>query len=181
MKLFGSFAPAVVLASGLFATPLLAQQPESRPYAVGNPLGVPVTPTDGRSFEVISANVRVFGAIFSAESCSYDPERGVIVVPNRGVPQSVQTNDAWVSFINHDGSVHTPRWIGVQGPAQRAALSPTLVLNSPSAATLLAVSCTLLTAMGARARASQALPSSAASTCAPARRPARRALKASPG
>jgi hypothetical protein len=127
MKRIGLLA---VLAAGL-AGPALAQQQETRPYGVGNPLGLPVTATAGREFEPISSNVKVFGAIFSAESCSYDAERGVIVVPNRGVPQSVQGNDAWVSFINHDGSVHTARWIGVQGPAQRANLSPPLVLNEP--------------------------------------------------
>jgi hypothetical protein len=43
----------------------------------------------------------------------------------------VQTNDAFVSFINHDGSVHTARWIGVQGPADRSRLTPPLVLNEP--------------------------------------------------
>ena len=79
----------------------------------------------------ISSNVKVYGAIYSAESCSYDPERGVIVVPNRGVTQNVQTNDSWVSFINHDGSVHTARWIGVQNPGGRASLTPPLVLNEP--------------------------------------------------
>ncbi len=31
------------------------------------------------------------------------PVRGLIVVPSRGVAQNVQTNNAWVSFINHDG------------------------------------------------------------------------------
>jgi hypothetical protein len=75
--------------------------------------------------------VKVYGAIYSAESCSYDATRGVIVVPNRGVPQNVQTNNAWVSFINHDGSVHTARWIGVQNPPERASLTPPLVLNEP--------------------------------------------------
>ena len=79
----------------------------------------------------MSSNVKVYGAIYSAESCSYDAERGVIVVPNRGVPQAVQTNNAWVSFINHDGSVQTARWIGVQNSADRAALTPPLVLNDP--------------------------------------------------
>src|SRR5690349_393484 len=84
----------------VIATPVLAQQPPSpQPYVVGNPLGLPVAPTADRSFEPISSNVKVYGAIYSAESCSYDPERGVIVVPNRGVPQTVQTNNAWVSFI----------------------------------------------------------------------------------
>jgi sugar lactone lactonase YvrE len=37
-----------------------------------------------------------------------------------------------VSFINHDGSVHTARWIGVQNPGdQRNNLTPPLVLNEP--------------------------------------------------
>ncbi len=128
----GSLGRAAGLAISLLAAPALAQQPEApRPYSVGNPLGVPATATPGREFEAISSNVKVYGAIYSAESCSYDAGRGVIVVPNRGVPQNVQPNNAWVSFINHDGSVHTARWIGVQGPAQRSSLTPPLVLNEP--------------------------------------------------
>jgi hypothetical protein len=79
----------------------------------------------------MSSNVKVFGSIYSAESCSYDETRNLIVVPNRGVAQAVQTNNAWVSFINHDGSVHTSRWIGIQTPEQRANLKPPLVLNEP--------------------------------------------------
>ena len=102
-----------------------------QPFSVGNRLGLPIVPAAGGAFEAISPNVKVFGAIYSAESCSYDAERGVIVVPNRGVPQTVQTNNAWISFINHDGSVHTARWIGVQTPAERSALTPPLVLNEP--------------------------------------------------
>src|SRR5687768_8411271 len=121
---------AAVAISG--AQPVLAQQPPaSQPFVIGNRLGLPVEPAADRTFEPISPNVKVYGAIYSAESCSYDAERGVIVVPNRGVPQDVRTNDAWVSFINHDGSVHTARWIGVQGPAQRSTLTPPLVLNDP--------------------------------------------------
>ena len=106
-----------------------AQQPQ--PYSVGNRLGLPVTPVADGAFEPISSNVKVYGAIYSAESCSYDAGRGVIVVPNRGVPQNVQANNAWVSFVNHDGSVHTARWIGVQNPLERATLTPPLVLNEP--------------------------------------------------
>jgi hypothetical protein len=98
---------------------------------VGNRLGLPVTPTPDGKFEAISSNVKVYGSIYSAESCSYDATRGLIVVPNRGVPQNVQTNNAWVSFLNHDGSVHTARWIGVQNPGDRAGLTPPLVLNEP--------------------------------------------------
>ena len=117
---------------GVVAAPLLAQQtPASQPFFVGNRLGLPINPAADGTFEAISSNVKVYGAIYSAESCSYDASRGVIVVPNRGVPQTVQTNNAWVSFINHDGSVHTARWIGVQSPADRGNLTPPLVLNEP--------------------------------------------------
>jgi hypothetical protein len=123
---------AAVLVSGITPGDTLAQQPPGpRPFFVGNPLGLPVEPATGAAFEPISSNVKVYGAIYSAESCSYDAERGVIVVPNRGVPQTVQINNACISFINHDGSVHTARWIGVQNAPDRANLTPPLVLNDP--------------------------------------------------
>ena len=124
------FLPAAAaLVLSVVAGPALAQQPQApQPYSVGNPLGV--AGADG-AFGAISSNVKVYGAIYSAESCSYDAERGLIVVPNRGTPQNVQANDAWVSFINHDGSVHTTRWIGVQNPIGRARLTPPLMLNEP--------------------------------------------------
>ena len=127
-------AGAGILAIGMAAGALLAQQPPQgpQPFFVGNRLGLPINPAADGSFEAMSSNVKVYGAIYSAESCSYDPDRGLIVVPNRGVPQNVQTNNAWVSFINHDGSVHTARWIGVQNPGDaRANLKPPLVLNEP--------------------------------------------------
>jgi hypothetical protein len=121
-------ASAVVLTAGCS----VAQQTQgTQPFTVGNPIGMPVTPASNGSFDPVSSNVKVYGAIYSAESCSYDAQRGVIVVPNRVVPQNVQVNDAFVSFINHDGSVNTARWIGVQSPADRAKLSPALVLNEP--------------------------------------------------
>ena len=121
-------AAGAALVAAVAADPALAQQPQApQPYSVGNPLGVSA---DG-AFGAMSSNVKVHGAIYSAESCSYDAERGLIVVPNRGNSQGVQANDAWVSFINHDGSVHTARWIGVQNPMGRANLTPRLVLNEP--------------------------------------------------
>jgi len=114
----------------------LAQQPQApagpQPYFVGNRLGLPINPAPDGAFNPMSSNVKVYGAIYSAESCSYDPARGVIVVPNRGVAQNVQTNNAWISFINHDGSVHTARWVGIQNPgAQRDNMTTKLVLNEP--------------------------------------------------
>jgi SMP-30/Gluconolactonase/LRE-like region len=125
---------AGTLAIGFVAGALLAQQPPQgpQPFFVGNRLGLPINPSADGSFEPMSSNVKVYGSIYSAESCSYDPGRELIVVPNRGVPQNVQTNNAWVSFLNHDGSVHTARWIGVQNPGDaRANLKPPLVLNEP--------------------------------------------------
>src|SRR5688572_10902226 len=125
-------AGAAALVIGIVPGGSPAQQPQGpQPFVVGSPLGLPVTPAADRAFEPVSSNVKVYGAIYSAESCSYDEGRGVIVVPNRGVPQNVQANNAWVSLINHDGSVHTARWIGVQNPAERANLTPPLVLNEP--------------------------------------------------
>ena len=123
---------AAALLIGVFAGPARAQQEEDAPpYPVGNPLGMPASPAADEAFEQISSNVTVYGAVVSAESCTYDAEREVIVALNRGVPQRVRTNDAWVSLINHDGSVHTPRWIGIQRPSERADLSPPLTLNEP--------------------------------------------------
>jgi hypothetical protein len=133
MKSMTALVGAAILAIGFAAGALLAQPPQQgpQPFSVGNRLGLPVTPAADGAFDAISSNVKVYGAIYSAESCSYDPGRGVIVVPNRGVPQNVQTNNAWVSFINHDGSVNTARWLGIQNPADRASLTPPLVLNEP--------------------------------------------------
>jgi hypothetical protein len=122
----------------LIAASLHAQQPaaggaqQPQPYMLGNPLGLPINPAPNGTFNPMSSNVKVYGAIYSAESCSYDPDRGLIVVPNRGVAQNVQTNNAWISFLNHDGSVHTARWIGIANPGpQRSNSTPPLVLNEP--------------------------------------------------
>jgi hypothetical protein len=125
---------AVTMAAGIATGVLLAQQPSPtpQPYFVGNRLGLPINPAPDGAFEPTSSNVKMYGSIYSAESCSYDGTRGVIVVPNRGVPQTVQTNNAWISFLNHDGSVHTARWIGVQNAGEpRSLLTPPLVLNEP--------------------------------------------------
>jgi SMP-30/gluconolaconase/LRE-like protein len=127
---------AAMLLIGMAAGVLMAQAPAQptgpQPYSVGNPLGMPINPAPDGKFDPMSKNVKVYGAIYSAESCSYDPTRRVIVVPNRGVAQNVQTNNAWISFINHDGSVHTARWVGIQNPGdQRSTMKPALLLNEP--------------------------------------------------
>ena len=128
---FGATALAITIGAGLVA----AQQPTRSPAILGwEPLGLPITPAADGAFNAMSSNVKVYGAIYSAESCSYDPVRNLIVVPNRSVGQNVQTNNGWVSLLNHDGSVHTARWIGVQNPGdQRANMKPPLVSSLPAA------------------------------------------------
>ena len=132
------FTTGIALLAGLALGTAIAQQgappaPTAPvPYFVGNRLGMPINPAADGVFNAMSNNVKVYGSVYSAESCSYDPVRRVIVVPNRGVGQNVRTNDAWITFLNHDGSVHTSRWIGVQNPGdQRNNMTPPLVLNEP--------------------------------------------------
>jgi SMP-30/Gluconolactonase/LRE-like region len=96
------------------------QAPQSTTFAAGTPLGV--TASDGK-YTPMSSNVKVYGAIVSAESCSYDATRDLIVAVNRGADQKQAPNDGFVSLLNHDGSVNTSLWIG----ATRAGL----VLNQP--------------------------------------------------
>jgi sugar lactone lactonase YvrE len=104
---------------GIFAATIGAASAQ-QPFAAGAPLG---TTVDGQ-FVPMSANVKVYGAVVNAESCSYDSRRGLIIVVNRGVNQDQVPNDGFVSLLNHDGSVHTTRWIGVTRNG--------LVLNHPS-------------------------------------------------
>jgi hypothetical protein len=99
-----------LLLSLVFAAPALAQGPATPgPFVAGRPLGLAV---DG-AYEPMSSNVKVYGAAVNVESCSYDPVRKLIILPSRGAEQTQLTNDAFVSLLNHDGSVHTSRWIGV--------------------------------------------------------------------
>ena len=58
----------------------------SPPFEAGMPLGVA---TEGK-FAPISPNVKVYGAVVSAESCSYDATRDLIMVVNRGANQDVR-------------------------------------------------------------------------------------------
>src|SRR6187455_127622 len=138
-----NLGPVSVLTLVALAGEVFAQQPPPQPrdYYVGTPgVGLPVAPpvpatgneTPPNAFAPASRNVRMYGALYSVESCVYDPSRGVIVAPSRGVGQAVRANDAWIAFVNHDGSVHTPRWIGIQNAgAERDSMTPPLVLNEP--------------------------------------------------
>ena len=111
-SIMGMLVPVVLLA-GMVTNPALAQEtskatPAAKPFVAGRPLGV----MQKGAYTPMSSNVKVYGAVVNAESCSYDPVRGLIVVPNRGAEQHETPNDGFVSLLNHDGSVHTARWIG---------------------------------------------------------------------
>lgn len=88
-------------------------------FEAGKPLGIV---TDGRHIPM-SPNVKVYGAIVNAESCSYDPARGLVMIINRGATQKEAPNDGFVSLMNPDGSVHTAKWIGANRNG--------LILNQP--------------------------------------------------
>ena len=83
----------------------------------GTPLGA--TNEAGQQ-KTMSSNVKVYGSFHFAESCTFDPNRNLILAMNAGNPQNVAQNDGFVSLINPDGSVHTAKWIG----ATRDGLEP---------------------------------------------------------
>jgi sugar lactone lactonase YvrE len=89
-----------------------------RPFAAGQPLGA--TNEAGQA-KTMSSNVKVYGSFHFAESCTFDPDRNVIIAMNAanprtpaqpGSPPSLEPNDGFASLINPDGSVHTSKWIG---------------------------------------------------------------------
>lgn len=128
MPLTCSPLPSLVMVCSLGGAAFAQNPGESTPYAAGDSLAI----VDHRAERVPrDAGVAVYGAVVSAESCVYDPARGLIAVVNRGERPDVQLNDAFVSLLRADGSVHTPRWIGAQAPAARAELDPPLALNEP--------------------------------------------------
>ncbi|OFE13235.1 gluconolaconase [Pseudohongiella acticola] len=78
-------------------------------FTAGEPLA---TVNEAGEATPMSSNVKVFGSFRFAESCTFDPERNLILAMNAGVPQAMEENDGYVSLINPDGSVHTAKWIG---------------------------------------------------------------------
>jgi sugar lactone lactonase YvrE len=108
---------AALLMTGAALAQAPAQQPaQPQPYRVGTPLGA--TNEAGQQ-KTMSSNVKVYGSFHFAESCTFDPERNLILAINAGNPRDMGTpppltpNDGFVSLINPDGSVHTSKWIGV--------------------------------------------------------------------
>ena len=76
-------------------------------FATGGPLGAV---NEEGNFVAMSDNVTVYGSFHFTESCTFDPERNLILSMNRG--NDGGSDDGYVSLINPDGSVHTSKWIG---------------------------------------------------------------------
>lgn len=107
IKSAGSRLFGIAVASGLLAS---AAQVTAQEFRAGEPIGA----VNEAGVRVpMSANVKVYGSFHFSESCTFDPERNLILAMNNGERGDGTENDGFVSLINPDGSVHTPKWIGV--------------------------------------------------------------------
>lgn len=95
---FGSTPILATAATLVLAAPLAGQDPAGT-FVAGEPLDV-------------MDNTRIYGSFHFTESCSYDPERNLILAPSLGNRGAAGDDDGYVSLINPDGSVHTLKWIG---------------------------------------------------------------------
>lgn len=100
--------------------PLLSAAVAAQEFQAGEPLSA--VNEAGVKMEM-SKNVKVYGSFHFTESCTFDPQRNLILSMNAGDRSEGAPEDGYVSLINPDGSVHTAKWIG----ATRDGLS----LNSP--------------------------------------------------
>ncbi|MEM9313108.1 MAG: SMP-30/gluconolactonase/LRE family protein [Pseudomonadota bacterium] len=92
----------------IIATTLWVQA-SAQEFTAGLPLGR--VNEAGERMEM-SENVTVFGSFHFAESCTFDPDRNLIIAMNAGVRAEGYEADGYASLINPDGSVHTAKWIG---------------------------------------------------------------------
>lgn len=103
-------APALVHTFLLLPALLLSIASTAQEFRAGEPIGA----VNEQGVRVpMSANVKVYGSFHFSESCTFDPERNLILAMNNGERGDGNENDGFVSLINPDGSVHTPKWIGV--------------------------------------------------------------------
>lgn len=95
----GALALGLTASGAAFAQAAPAPDPATLPFEAGKPLAA-------------SDNVKIIGGMRFAESCSYDAERDVYVLPNAGIAQNLQENDGSVTLMNPDGTAHTIKFIG---------------------------------------------------------------------
>ncbi len=94
--------PFVVLAC-------VSLQGRAQEFVAGQPIGA-VNEAGVRV--AMSDNVKVYGSFHFSESCTFDSARNLILAMNTGNRADGTENDGFVSLINPDGSVHTPKGIG---------------------------------------------------------------------
>lgn len=94
----------LALFSASIALPAVAQD-----FVAGEPLG---TVNESGVNTPLSSNVKVFGSFHFSESCTFDPDKNLILAMNNATRGDGTENDGFVSLINPDGSVHTVKWIG---------------------------------------------------------------------
>ena len=94
------------------AVPVAAQD-----FVAGEPIGAL---SEVGEWRPMSDNVKVFGSFHFSESCTFDPDKNLVLAMNAGNRVEDNDDDGYVSLINPDGSVHTPKWIG----ATRDGLEP---------------------------------------------------------
>tara|TARA_B100001123_G_scaffold274625_1_gene305569 strand:- start:1368 stop:2315 length:948 start_codon:yes stop_codon:yes gene_type:complete len=78
-------------------------------FSVGQPIGAN---NEAGVWHPMSDNVTVYGSFHFSESCTFDPDKNLILAMNAGNRGDTADSDGFVSLINPDGSVHTPKWIG---------------------------------------------------------------------
>lgn len=94
----------------LIATLMMLPTAFGQDFQVGEPIG---SVNEAGVRVPLSSNVKVYGSFHFSESCTFDPRRNLILAMNNGERGDGTENDGFVSLINPDGSVHTPKWIGV--------------------------------------------------------------------
>ena len=93
-----------VLIAVVLAVPAAGQE-----FAAGEPIGAL---NETGVWQPMSDNVTVYGSFHFSESCTFDRNKNLILAMNTGNRGDATENDGFVSLINPDGSVHTPKWIG---------------------------------------------------------------------
>ena len=89
---------------------ILSEHPAAaQEFAAGEPIGAL---NEAGVWQPMSDNVTVYGSFHFSESCTFDSNRNLILAMNTGNRGDTSENDGFVSLINPDGSVHTPKWIG---------------------------------------------------------------------
>lgn len=92
-----------------FALLGLSSQLAAQEFKAGEPIG---SVNESGVRVPMSSNVKVYGSFHFSESCTFDPNKNLVLAMNNATRGDGTENDGFVSLINPDGSVHTPKWIG---------------------------------------------------------------------